>query len=94
METTIWGLGLRGCSHPLVDGIWGIWGSYYDIPKTIFHLLQGDYKGLGSESNPPLTFNCNPKPSTLNPNQGVGRLAMRPLVRSWRTYGYIVPLSR
>ena len=24
--------------------IWGIWGSYYHIPKAIFYLLQGDYK--------------------------------------------------
>ena len=23
--------------------IWGIWGSYYNIPKTIFYLLKGDY---------------------------------------------------
>ena len=35
-----------GCSTyspPEVDRIWGIWGSYYDIPKTIFYLLKGDY---------------------------------------------------
>ena len=29
---------------PLVDRIWGIRGSYYDIPKAIFYLLKGDYK--------------------------------------------------
>ena len=23
--------------------IWGIRGSYYDIPKAIFYLLKGDY---------------------------------------------------
>ena len=30
--------------------MWGIWGSYYDIPKAIFYLLKGDYEvqGLGS----------------------------------------------
>ena len=22
---------------------WGIWGSYYKIPKSIFYLLKGDY---------------------------------------------------
>ena len=27
-----------------VDRIWGIWGSYYTLPKAIFHLLTGDYK--------------------------------------------------
>ena len=31
---------------PFIDRIWGIWGSYYNIPKAIFYLLQGDYKGL------------------------------------------------
>ena len=32
-------------SPPLVDRIWGIWGSYYNIPKAvIFYLLKGDYK--------------------------------------------------
>ena len=25
------------------DRIWGIWGSYYNIPKAMFYLLQGDY---------------------------------------------------
>ena len=25
------------------DRIWGIWGSYYNIPKAIFYLLKGDY---------------------------------------------------
>ena len=28
---------------PLVDRIWGLWGSYYNIPKAIFYLLKGDY---------------------------------------------------
>ena len=32
---------------PEVDGIWGIWGYYYNIPKTIFCLLKGDYWGMG-----------------------------------------------
>ena len=27
--------------------MWGIWGSYYDIPKAIFYLLKGDYRVLG-----------------------------------------------
>ena len=30
-------------SPPLVDRIWGIWGSCYNIPKAIFYLLKGDY---------------------------------------------------
>ena len=27
-----------------VDRIWGIWGSDYNIPKTIFYLHKGDYR--------------------------------------------------
>ena len=35
METTIMGyIGYR---------IWGIWGSYYKIPKAIFCLLKADH---------------------------------------------------
>ena len=26
-----------------VDRLWGIWGSYYHIPKAFFYLLKGDY---------------------------------------------------
>ena len=40
-----------------MDRIWGIWGSYYNIPKAIFYLLKGDYRwlrGLGVEG---LTLN-------------------------------------
>ena len=35
-------------SPPQVDRIWGIWGSYSNIPEAILYLLQGDYtvKGL------------------------------------------------
>ena len=31
--------------------MWGIWGSYYNIPKAIFNLLKGDYRdsGLGTQ---------------------------------------------
>ena len=25
-------------------GIWGIPGSYYNLPKAIFYLLKGDYR--------------------------------------------------
>ena len=28
---------------PQIDRIWGIWGSYYNIPEGIFYLLKGDY---------------------------------------------------
>ena len=31
-------------SPPQVDRIWGRWGSYYNIPKAIFYLLEGDYR--------------------------------------------------
>ena len=27
-----------------IDRIWGIWGSYYRIPKAIFYLPKGDYR--------------------------------------------------
>ena len=40
----VWGLGLRVYSPPLVDRIWGIWASDYNIPKAIFYLLKGDYR--------------------------------------------------
>ena len=35
-------LGEWTCSPPSVDRIWGIWGSYYDMPRAIFYLLEGD----------------------------------------------------
>ena len=35
------GPGLRDLK--LESPFWGIWGSFYDIPKTIFYLLKGDY---------------------------------------------------
>ena len=34
---------LQGYSPPEVDRTWGIWGSYYNMPKAIFYLLKGDY---------------------------------------------------
>ena len=37
--------------------IWGIWGSYYNIPKAIFYLLKEDYKPQAP----------NLEPQTLNP---------------------------
>ena len=40
-------LGREGRSYmyspPQVDRIWGIWGSYFNIPKAMFYLLKGDY---------------------------------------------------
>ena len=27
----------------LVDRIWDVWGSYFHVPKAIFHLLNRDY---------------------------------------------------
>ena len=35
--------GTRPYSHPLVDRIWGMWGSYYNRPEAVFYLLKGDY---------------------------------------------------
>ena len=29
-------------SLPSVDGMWGIWGSYYTVPTAIFYLLKGE----------------------------------------------------
>ena len=37
-------VGPKPYSTPEADRVWGIWGSYYDIRKGIFYLLQGDYK--------------------------------------------------
>ena len=34
-------------SPPQVDRIWAIWGSYCNIPKTIFYLLKGHYNFVG-----------------------------------------------
>ena len=31
-------------SPPEVDRIWGMWGSYDNVPKAIFYLLKGSYK--------------------------------------------------
>ena len=39
-----WGLGFRVFRPPEVDRIRGISGSYYNIPKAIFYLLNGDYR--------------------------------------------------
>ena len=36
-----------GYSPPKVYRIWGIWGSYHNMPKAMFYLLKGDYNGLG-----------------------------------------------
>ena len=36
-------LGFQNIWSPLRDRLWGIWGSYYDIPRAIFYLLKGDY---------------------------------------------------
>ena len=60
----IQGLGLSACGYLClsysyspheVDRIWGIWRSYYNVPKAIFCLLKGDclyiyQKGLGLRS--------------------------------------------
>ena len=39
-------------SPPYVDGTWGIWGSYFNLPKTIVYLLKGNYPfRVGGEGN-------------------------------------------
>ena len=35
----------HGHSPASVNRIWGIWGSYCNIPKAIFYLLQGTISG-------------------------------------------------
>ena len=30
-------------SPPWVDRVWDIWGSYYNMSKSMFYLLKGDY---------------------------------------------------
>ena len=30
----------------ILGRIWGIWGSYYNIPRAIFYLLKGDYNRM------------------------------------------------
>ena len=45
MDTSqVVGSGSKDYSPPKVDRIWGIWESYYNIPKAIFYLLKGDYR--------------------------------------------------
>ena len=39
-------LKFRGSSPPQVDGIWGLWGSYCNIPRAIFYPLKGDHRDL------------------------------------------------
>ena len=46
MRTVLAPAGVGAKGTPYVDRIWGIWGSYYNIPKTIFNLLKGDYRML------------------------------------------------
>ena len=45
-ETTLQGLEFRvqGDSPPYVDRIWGMWGSYGNVRKTIFYILEVDFK--------------------------------------------------
>ena len=40
-----------GFRVPRIDRIWGIWGSYYSIPKAIFYLLKGQSRFLGTLRN-------------------------------------------
>ena len=41
------GFWFRAYSSRKVDRIWGIWGSYCNIPQAIFYLLKGDYRDWG-----------------------------------------------
>ena len=52
-----------GYSPPEVDRIWGIWGSYSNIPKAILYLLKGDYKPKSLE--PVKNRTLNPGPGNL-----------------------------
>ena len=40
----------KNYSPPEVNRIWGIWGSYYNIPKAMFYLLKGDYTDIATHS--------------------------------------------
>ena len=33
----------RTTGPPYANRIWGIWGSYNDVPQAMFYLLMGDY---------------------------------------------------
>ena len=35
---------------PEVDRMWGIWGSYYNIPDAIVYLLNGDCQSVGTSN--------------------------------------------
>ena len=35
--------GWGGYTRPELSRIWGIWGSYYNIPKARFYVLKGGY---------------------------------------------------
>ena len=61
--------GFRVYSSPSVDRIWDIWGSYYNIPKAIFYLLEGDYSGLRLCG--PLTSESQCKPEQSGPSSQV-----------------------
>ena len=40
MEITMYGLGFRIYDPAEVDRTWGIWGSYYNIPKAIWGTVK------------------------------------------------------
>ena len=45
-------MAVEGYSPPEVDRIWGIWGSYSNIPKGIFYLLKGNYRCRDCDMQP------------------------------------------
>ena len=45
---------------PLVDRLWGIWESRYDIPQATFCLLQGEYNHGISNVWFPIAAVCGP----------------------------------
>ena len=62
-----------------VDRIWGLWGSYYNIPKAIFYLLKEDYTTCHAVLHvcPPYpnvhwVFEKSHELRTLNPKCGLG----------------------
>ena len=59
-------LGGERYSPPEVDRKWGIWGSYYNIPKTIFYLLKGDDR-LWEQPVPYLVAGSKPRSRSGSP---------------------------
>ena len=85
-------VGIKTSSPPEVDRIWGMWGSYYNIPKPLFYLLKEDY----SLSRSALYSNCVSKPKSrwmqvaLHLLSSLSDCRLRPDVVSAALRGYVM----